>query len=190
MKELSLHILDVAENGITAGADRIRIEVVEDLRANRLQIRISDNGSGIDTEAIDRVVDPFYTSRSTRRVGLGLSLLEAAARQCDGRMSIQSHPGEGTEVCAEFAHDHIDRAPLGDMAATLVSLIMGSPWVDFRYRHQVDDDAFELDTREISESFDGLSVADPQVFRHLMKTLRSGEERLRQRSRKNGQAEH
>lgn len=180
MKELSLHILDVAENGISAGADLIRIEVIEKRRTNRLYLRIADNGRGIAPEQIDRVADPFYTSRITRRVGLGLSLLEAAARQCGGYMRIRSDSGEGTEVFAEFVHDHIDRAPVGDMAATMTSLIMGNPTVDFEYRHELDEDDMEIHTRDIREAFDGLSVSDPRVFRHLMEILRSGEERLMQ----------
>lgn len=190
MKELSLHILDVAENAISAGAHLVRIEVIEKRRANRLYLRIADNGCGIAPEQIDRVADPFYTSRTTRRVGLGLSLLETAACQCDGYMRIRSNTGEGTEVFAEFVHDHVDRAPLGDMAATMATLITGNPSVDFEYRHELDEDDLEIHTRHIREAFDGLSVIDTRVFRHVMKTLRSGEERLMQGLKNNGQDEH
>ena len=172
--------MDVAENGISAGADLIRIEVIEKRRANRLYLRIADNGGGIAPEQIDRVADPFYTSRTTRRVGLGLSLLEAAARQCGGYLRIRSDTGEGTEVFAEFVHDHIDRAPVGDMAATMTSLILGNPSVDFEYRHELDEEELEIHTRDIREAFDGLPVSDSRVFRHLMEILRSGEERLMQ----------
>ncbi len=178
MKELSLHILDVAENGISAGADQIRIEVLEDRRWNRLTLKIIDNGKGIPTDQIDRAIDPFYTSRTTRRVGLGLSFLDAAATRCGGHMRIQSDPGKGTEIVAEFVRDHIDRAPLGDMAGTMITLMMGSPMVDFEYRHRVDDDEFIISTREIKESFDGRPVTDPQVFQYIMTTLRASEKWL------------
>jgi len=180
VKELSLHILDVAENGINAGADFIRIEVMEKRRANRLYLRVADNGRGIAPEQIDRVADPFYTSSTTRRVGLGLSLLDAAARRCGGYMRIRSDIGEGSEVFAEFVHDHIDRAPLGDMAATMTTLIMGNPAVEFEYRHELDEEDLEVHTRDVREAFDGLPVSDPRVLRHLMEILRSGEERLMQ----------
>ena len=178
MKELSLHILDVAENGISAGADQIEIEVIEDRGQNRLTLVIADDGRGIPRDQIDRAVDPFYTSRTTRRVGMGLSLLNAAARQCDGHMWIESDVGKGTRIVAEFMYDHIDRAPVGDMAGTMISLIMGSPSVDFEYRHAVDGREFVLSTREIKEALDGRPITDPDVFQYIMQTLRTGEKRL------------
>jgi len=178
VKEISLHILDVAENGITAGADCIRIEIVEKPGENRLYLTVADNGEGIAREQIDRAVDPFYTSRTTRRVGLGLSLLDAAARQCEGSMQIHSDRGAGTEVAAEFRYDHIDRAPLGDMASTMTTLIMGNPEVDFYYRHQVADAEFAMDTRQVRESFDGAEISDFRVLRHVMAALKDGEKRL------------
>ncbi len=180
MKELSLHILDVAENGISAGADQVAIEVIEDRRQNRLTLVIADNGRGIPRDQIDRAVDPFYTSRTTRRVGMGLSLLNAAARQCDGHMWIDADEGKGTRITAEFMYDHIDRAPLGDMAATMISLIMGSPGIDFEYRHEVDGREFVLNTREVKSALDGRQITDPEVFQYIMETLRTGENRLRQ----------
>ena len=178
MKELSLHILDVAENGISAGADRIEIEVIEDREQNRLQLVIADNGRGIPRDQIDRAMDPFYTSRTTRRVGMGLSLLNAAARQCGGHMGIDSDEGKGTRIMAEFVHDHIDRAPVGDMAGTMISLIMGSPGVEFEYRHEVDGRQFVLSTREIKAALGGRPVTDSAVFQYIMETLRTGENRL------------
>ncbi|MFP4225206.1 MAG: ATP-binding protein [Desulfobacterales bacterium] len=178
MKELSLHILDVAENGISAAADQIEIEVIEDRRQNRLTLVIADNGRGIPRDQIDRAVDPFYTSRTTRRVGMGLSLLNAAARQCGGHMWIDAEEGKGTRITAEFVYDHIDRAPVGDMAGTMISLIMGSPEVEFEYRHEVDGRQFVLSTREIKAALSGRPVTDPAVFQYIMEMLRTGENRL------------
>lgn len=171
MKELSLHILDVAENGIQAGADRVRVSVEEARKDNRLRIIIKDNGRGISPDLLQNVTDPFYTTRTTRRVGLGLSLLESAARHCNGSMRVESVEGRGTEVIAEFEYDHIDRAPLGDMTATLISLIIGYPEVAFEYIHQVDDCRFEMKTRKIENMFDGRPVTDPDVFQKLRQIL-------------------
>ncbi|MEE8416322.1 MAG: ATP-binding protein [Desulfobacterales bacterium] len=172
MREISLHILDVAENGITAGASCIHI-VVEEARAkNALKIVIRDNGRGISSEKIDRIADPFVTTRTTRRVGLGLSLLEAAARRCDGEVKIESKPGAGTEVTAVFRYDHIDRAPIGDMAGSITTLIAGNPDVDFVYDHSVDDRHFDMDTREIRKELEDSFLADPKVIYHLAQTIR------------------
>ncbi|HEA68766.1 MAG TPA: ATP-binding protein [Desulfobacterales bacterium] len=180
MREISLHILDVAENGITAGASCIHI-VVEEARAeNALKIVIRDNGRGISSEKIDRISDPFVTTRTTRRVGLGLSLLEAAARRCDGEVKIESKPGAGTEVTAVFRYDHIDRAPIGDMAGSITTLIAGNPDVDFVYDHSVDDRHFDMDTREIRKELEDSFLDDPAVIHHLTQTIRKHLNRLDQ----------
>lgn len=179
MKELSLHILDIVENGINAGADRVRIEIDEAPGKNRLRITIEDNGRGIEPEKLCNVTDPFYTTRTTRRVGLGLSLLEAAARRCNGSMTVESSKGGGTKVGAEFDYDHIDRAPLGDMQGTLTSLIVGYPDVGFEYRHLVNNRLFEMKTPDIQNMFDGRPASDPAVFRKLQQLLRDGFNRLK-----------
>ncbi len=174
VKELSLHILDVSENGINAGADLVRITVEEARTDNRLRIIIADNGRGIPAGLIQNVTDPFYTTRTTRRVGLGLSLFEAAARQCNGSMRVESMPGKGTSVTAEFEYNHIDRAPLGDMVGTLISLIIGYPDVEFEYIHTVNSRCFEMKTTDIKNMFDGRPVSDPAVFRKLRTVLQDG----------------
>lgn len=171
MKEISLHIMDIAENGVGAGANIIQIHIDENRMENRLVISIKDNGKGIPPEIINKVTDPFYTSRTTRRVGLGLSLFKAAAEQCNGKFNITSIPGEGSEVHASFEFDHIDRAPIGDMSNTLGILIMGNPDIDFIYKHVINGKEFEMDTREIKAELDGISIADPQVAQHLSKMI-------------------
>ena len=112
MRELSLHILDLVENALTAGADRITVRVEESTATDRLSIRVQDNGKGMPEEKIRHLEDPFVTTRKTRRVGLGLSLLAAAARRCDGDLSVTAPPGRGTTVRADFRRSHIDLAPL------------------------------------------------------------------------------
>ena len=172
MREISLHILDVAENGITAGANCIHIFVEEARVENVLKIVIRDNGRGISSEKIDRIADPFVTTRTTRRVGLGLSLLEAAARRCDGEVKIVSEPGAGTEVMAVFRYDHIDRAPIGDMAASITTLIAGYPDIDFVYDHSVDGRHFDMDTREIRKELEDSFSSNPALIHYLTQTIR------------------
>ena len=173
MRELSLHILDVVENGITAGGNCIWIEVDEARKKDQLKIVIRDNGRGMPIEKQDNINDPFITSRTTRRVGLGLSLLSAATERCDGALRVDTQPGKGTEIEATFRYNHIDRAPIGDMAATITTLIIGNPGIDFVYSHRIDDNDFSLDTREIRAEMDDLSLSDPVVIRHLTETIRS-----------------
>jgi anti-sigma regulatory factor (Ser/Thr protein kinase) len=173
MRELSLHILDIAENGITAGGNCIWIEVDEARKKDQLTIVIRDNGRGMPVEKLERIDDPFITTRTTRRVGLGLSLLAAAAARCEGTMRVNSEPGKGTEVRATFRFNHIDRAPLGDMAATITTLIMGNPEIDFVYSHCIDGNEYELDTREIRTEMEDLSLSDPTAIYHLGESIRS-----------------
>jgi hypothetical protein len=172
VRELSLHILDVVENGITAGADCIAVRVEESAPDDRLQITIQDNGRGIPAEKIRSVDDPFVTTRTTRRVGLGLSLLSAAARRCGGDITVSAPPGGGTEVTAWFRRGHIDRAPLGDMAATLGMLILGNPHVDFVYVHRLDQNEFSLDTRDIKKQLEDVPLNDPAVIQHITASIR------------------
>jgi hypothetical protein len=173
MRELSLHILDVVENGITAGGNCIWIEVEEARQKNQLKIVIRDNGSGMPVEKLQNINDPFITSRTTRRVGLGLSLLAAATERCEGTLRVDSEPGKGTAIEATFRFNHIDRAPLGDMAATITTLIMGNPGIDFVYSHRIDGKEFSLDTREIRTEMEDLSLSDPVVIHHLTGSIRS-----------------
>lgn len=172
MRELSLHILDIVENGITAGAGCITIAIDESGPADRLTIRVCDDGPGMPAHKALNLEDPFVTTRTTRRVGLGLSLLAAAARRCEGEVGVATTPGRGTEVTATFRHSHIDRAPLGDMAATLEVLIVGNPQVDFVYSHRVDDKDFTLDTRELKRELAGVDLGDPMVARELTESVR------------------
>ncbi len=171
MKELALHILDVAENGISAGADRLKIIVDENRAANRLVLTIEDNGHGMPADIAFRAADPFFTTRTTRRVGLGLSLLENAARRCNGEMTISSETGRGSRVTATFAHDHIDRAPLGDMAATLIALIAGYPDVALTFNHNIDGHEFIVDTMAIKKRFGNRPITDPEVWTYFMALL-------------------
>jgi len=149
MEDLSLHILDIVENSIRAKASTIEIKVVEDIEKDLLTIEIRDNGQGMDEETVKKALDPFFTTRTTRKVGLGLSLLGQAARESGGDIEIESQAGGGTRVEATFGYSHIDRKPLGNMEATLTTLIVGNPEVDFIYEHKRGELDYRLDTREV-----------------------------------------
>ncbi len=155
MKELSLNILDITGNSIKAGASNIRISLKED--GNLLTLTIEDNGCGMSEETVRSVVDPFYTTRTTRKVGLGIPLLKLAAEQTGGKLSIESRQKElfperhGTSVTAEFFTNHIDFTPLGDIVSTITTLIQGSPEIDFFFIHSGKNKTVSLDTAEIRE---------------------------------------
>jgi len=178
MLELSMHILDVAENALEAGATRIEISIEEDLEDDRLTIRVADNGRGMSEEFLQKVLDPFVTTRTTRRVGLGLPLFAAAAKWCNGDFEIRSKEGEGTVVTATFQHSHIDRAPLGDIKSTLLSIILFAPEVDLRYSHRVDGRVFEFDTAEIRRQLEDVPLSHPKVREWLAEFITKGEEGL------------
>ncbi len=163
MQDISLHILDVAENGITAGATGIKIAIEEDTRADVLKIRVEDNGKGMDEEFLAKVLDPFVTTRTTRKVGLGLALFRQSAQEAQGDLSIESGRGKGTRISVVMSHSHIDRKPLGNMAETLVTLIEGNPEVDFEYSHVRDGREYHLDTRSIRSELEAIPLNDPQV---------------------------
>lgn len=149
MEELSLHILDLFQNSLVAGASRVEIVITENLEQDYFLLEINDNGKGMEREFVAKVLNPFTTTRTTRRVGMGLSLLEMAARQCNGRIEIDSEPGKGTRVRVIFQHSHWDRAPLGNIKDTLVAIISANPQLHLVYRHQVNERSFSLDTAEV-----------------------------------------
>ncbi len=150
----------------------IQVSILEDREANRMEIIISDNGRGIPEEKLQEIVDPFYTTRTTRRVGLGLGLFRDTSRRCDGDFQVRSVLGEGTEISATFRLDHIDLPPLGDMAGTMAALIAGNGNTDFVYTHTVNGNLFELDTRAIKDELEGVPIHHPEVIRYITQTIR------------------
>ncbi len=178
VQDLSLHILDIVENSLAAGAGRVEIRIEEDLRADRMVLEIIDDGCGMDETMVKQALDPFFTTKTVRRVGLGLPLLAEACRICDGELCLQSCPGEGTTVKATFQHSHIDRKPLGQMGDTLITLIVGHPEVDLLYEHRKDGKVFSLDTREIKSDLGDIPLNAPQVISALRTLILSGLEGL------------
>ncbi|NPV30341.1 MAG: ATP-binding protein [Firmicutes bacterium] len=174
MRELSLHILDAFENSRVAGASLIRLEINEDTKKDRLEITITDNGRGMEPELAAKVFDPFVTTRTCRKVGLGLPLLKAAAQRCNGDARITSAPGKGATLHACFQLSHIDRAPLGNLVESLVVFLAANPEMDLVYTHRVDENEFTLDTRELRAELEGVPLNTPAVLNWIRGYLQEG----------------
>lgn len=180
MKEISLHILDIVQNSIVAKADEIEIIIAEKIKQNILKIKIIDDGSGMTKKEQKEVLDPFVTSRTTREVGLGLPFLKKAAENCNGELILDSQKGEGTSLEVIFEYDHIDRAPLGDIVGTIVSLIITNPQLDFLYKHIYNDKKFELNTKEVKEEIGDIEINHPEIVNWINDYITENLNELRQ----------
>ena len=167
MPEISLNILDVAENSTRAGASLVQITVDVQPEADKLTVIIADDGCGMTKEQVERVTDPFYTSRTTRKVGLGVPFFKLAAESTGGSFSIESEPQKGTTVTAVFTLNHIDRMPLGDMTATIHTLIQGHPDTDFLYVYRCEAKEFSLDTREMRAILGDVPFDAPEISNYI-----------------------
>ena len=176
MKELSLNILDIVENSVKAGATLTEISVTED--GGILTITVKDDGCGMSEEILRGVSDPFYTTRTTRKVGLGIPLLKMAAELTGGALTITSTPDDGTgaphgtTISASFIKDHIDCAPLGDVISTLTTLVQGHPDTDFLFSHTNGDKEVRLDTRELRAVLEGVPLNTYDVLVWIEEYLR------------------
>ena len=178
MREIALHLLDLAENSVSAGAKTVTISVCEDLRTDQLTASILDDGRGMDAETVKKVTDPFYTSRTTRKVGLGIPLLKGAAEESNGGLAISSTPGAGTLVEVNFQHSHIDRMPLGNLTGTFLGLTVCHPethWI-FRYtaRGLQHEDTFEFDDQPVKAMLQDIPLTHPDVLTYLRECLEEG----------------
>lgn len=174
MRELSLHILDIVQNSLEAGATLVELTIEEDLTADRLTITVRDNGRGMDEAQLVRIFDPFYTTRKTRHVGLGVPLFKAATERCNGDLTITSQVGKGTTLRATFQHSHIDRAPLGDVTSTLMAVILGGT-CDVHYLHRVDGKEFGFHTATIKAELGDVPLTHPAVRQWLQEFIAAGE---------------
>ena len=164
MKELSLNILDITHNSIKSGADTITVTVTESEKQDLVTITVEDNGCGMDADFLSKVTDPFVTTRTTRKVGLGIPLLRQHALDTDGDFDIKSEKGVGTKIYAGFKLTHLDRAPLGDLSSTIVSLVLAAPETRFVYNHKTDSGEFTFDTDVIKEELGDISLAEPEIL--------------------------
>lgn len=176
MTELSLNVLDIAQNSVKAKASLIEISVDISTAENRLVIIIKDNGCGMDEETVKKVIDPFYTTRTTRKVGLGVPFFKMSAEMTGGSFNIASEKGKGTEVTAEYVLDSIDRMPLGDMPATIETLVLYNTDIDFIYRYGVDGESFELNTVQMKDILGGVPLDMPDVAEYIKEFLRENTE--------------
>ncbi|HIT53655.1 MAG TPA: sensor histidine kinase [Candidatus Fimivicinus intestinavium] len=163
MRELSLNILDIAQNSISAGAKLIEIEIREETAQELLTIRIADDGCGMSPEQLKSVADPFYTTRTTRKVGMGIPLFRMAAEMTGGGLTITSQEGKGTTVAALFHTGHVDFVPLGDVCSTITMLICMNTDRDFLYRRSRDENSFAVDTRELRAILGDVPLDTPEV---------------------------
>ncbi len=178
MRELSLNVLDIAQNSISAGSVLTEISVEFNTVAERLTIVISDNGCGMDKHKLEQVIDPFYTSRTTRKVGLGVPFYKMAAEMTGGEFDIQSTPGIGTTVKAVFCYTNIDCMPLGDINDTIIALIQCNPGLDFLYTYKIDDKKFTADTREFREILGDVPLDTYEVIQFIRDYLNENTESI------------
>ena len=183
MREIALHLLDIAENSVAAGGKNISVHVLENLVQDRLTVSVIDDGRGMDAATLEQVQDPFYTTRTTRSVGLGIPLLKLAAEQADGNFSLQSEPGKGTWVEAEFRHSHIDRMPLGDLSATFLTLLVSHPQVDWTFLYRVTDTnkdsrEFLFESADLKRELGDISLTEPEVLTFLRGIFEEGIEEV------------
>ena len=178
MKELSLHILDISQNSVKAGAGRIGVTVDEQPRRNTLTITITDNGCGMTPEFVEKVIDPFTTTRTTRKVGLGVPFFRQAALQTGGHFEINSTVNVGTEVVAVFVYDSIDRMPLGDMPATFVTLLGSAPEVDWVFTHRYCDQEYRFSSAEIEQELGKIDYTAPEIIAWLKEYFDEQKENL------------
>lgn len=165
MKELSLNILDIAENSVKAKASLVQILLDE--TDETLSISIIDDGCGMDEDTVKNVIDPFYTTRTTRSVGMGVPLIKLACEQTGGSFTIESKLGEGTKLTALFYSQHIDFTPLGDVSASLLTLIQGHDKTDFLFVHKKNDREVRLDTRELREQLGDVPLSTYEVIKWI-----------------------
>ena len=172
MKDLALHILDILQNSVTAGASLVKLQIDEVPADDKYLLEFTDNGKGMDAKMTQQVTDPFFTTRTTRKVGLGLPLLKQNAERTGGGMTIHSKPGKGTEVKVEFSFRHIDRLPTGDIAGILALTVSSYPAIDFIYTHNTPEGSFIFNTKEIKESLGNLPISNPQVIAFMKDLIR------------------
>lgn len=164
MREISLHILDLIQNSIEAGATAAKLEIIEDIIGNSMIIRISDNGRGMNKKMRQLVIDPFITTRTTRRVGLGLPLMDMSTKRCGGYLKIDSIPGQGTVIEAMYQHNHLDRPPMGNLVETIKSILVASPVLQFSYYHTVNNKSLSISSHEIADVLDGIPLTQPDIL--------------------------
>lgn len=180
MKELSLHILDIAGNSVRAGARNIDIVIKELTNDNVFEFSIVDDGSGIPDKIFKTIKDPFTTSRTTRKVGLGIPFLNDTCELCGGSLEIQTELGHGTKLIAKMLYDHIDRPPLGDIVSTIVGLVTSNETINIHYSHYYNETLFEFSTNEVKEVIGDLPLADIAIYQWMKAFVKENLQEIQQ----------
>lgn len=162
MNTLTFHITDIASNSVRAGATRILLEIT--IHEDYTTVRITDNGCGMDAETVSRITNPFYTTRTTRKVGLGIPFLIQNAEQTGGHVSITSEPGKGTAVTACFITSNIDCPPMGDLPGTVAMLISGNPGINVCFSYRKEELLFEISSEDLQSVFEDIPLSHPKVI--------------------------
>jgi hypothetical protein len=179
MREIALHLLDIAENSVAAQSHNISIEVDENLRIDQLTVSVTDDGRGMDEKTAQQVLDPFYTTRTTRKVGLGIPLLKLAAEMAGGGLSLVTESGKGAKIEATFRHSHIDRMPLGDLSVTFLTLLVSYPHIHWVFNYRVTDhdgrsEKFNFDDVEIKAILGDMSMTEPDILKFVRGMFEEG----------------
>ena len=178
MKELSMHVYDLMENSTAANSSLVTLTIRDSKRDNIYDFTIEDNGKGMSPEFLAKVTDPYTTSRTTRKVGLGLPLIKMNTEHCGGGMTLESTLGVGTKLHFWFQHDHLDRPPMGDLSGTIVMLSAAHEDIHIVYHHITDDGEYTFDTEEIHEALDGMSMNDVSVMKYLKEMVQENLEEI------------
>lgn len=174
MDELALNILDIAYNSIRAHASAIHIQIIDSAKDNVIEIIIRDNGDGMTRDEVLKVSDPFYTTRTTRKVGLGIPLFKQNAELTGGYLHIQSQKNVGTIVHTMFVKNHIDTPIMGNIVETMTTLIQADENIDYQFEYKTDDFDFKIDTKEMKEILGDVRINEPEVILWLKDYLKEG----------------
>ncbi len=178
MKNMALHIMDIAQNSIRAKASEVIVAINVDEHNHTTTVEIEDNGEGMDAIFLKKVIDPYTTSRTTRKVGLGIPLLKMNSDITGGSFTIESQPNKGTKVQAIFYNNHLDCIPLGDISGVIMLLIGANPQINFNYKFEKNDVAFNLDTREIKETIEDIPINNPEVLHFIKEMIQENMEKI------------
>lgn len=185
MKELSMHILDIAQNSVRANAKNVHIIIKELITSNIFEFTIIDDGTGIPDEILKEIKKPFTTTRTTRKVGLGIPLLNDTCNLCGGNLRLETKVGFGTKIYANMEYNHIDRPPLGDIVSTIVGLITSNENINIYYCHCINEKTFELNTPQIKEILGDLPLSDISIYKWLKEYINENLQEINDLSKSN-----
>lgn len=174
MNDLSMHVLDIVQNSVSAGAKLIQVIIKINSLKDILSIEIDDNGKGMSAEKLEKLADPFFTSRTTRKVGLGIPLLKQTAEQSGGDVFLESQVGVGTKVLATFRYMNIDRPPLGDIANAIMLLVSSNPEIDFIFSYSKEENEYVFNTLEVKEVLGEIQINNITIFKYLEEMINEG----------------